>query len=150
MRGKQHPSRLFLGMIMRRTAFVVGLVTLALAWGWSASPKAQESPTASNRPDASSQQEPDRSPVDLALSPDGAWLVTANETSSSVSLVSVGDQKVLDEIAVGHHPAFIALCPDGQTVLVSCAHSGEVTVLNVASNRLKVLGSIPVGFEPCG
>jgi mono/diheme cytochrome c family protein len=76
--------------------------------------------------------------------------VTANETSDSVSLVSVRDQKVLDEIAVGQRPAYIALCPDGLTVLVSCEYSGEVVVLKVASNRLKVVGRIPVGFEPCG
>lgn len=132
---------------MQRMVFLACLVGLALAWGGNASPRAQEA-SGTNGP--SPKQEPDRSPVDLALSPDGSWLVTANETSDSVSLVSVRDQKVLDEIAVGHHPAYISPCPDGQTVLVSCEYSGEVVVLNVASDRLKRVGTIPIGFEPCG
>lgn len=138
---------------MQRMAFLVCLVTIALAWGGNSSPNAQESSPATDRaktdhPDPA--DETDRSPVDLALSPDGSWLVTANETSNSVSLVSVTDRKVLDELFIGEHPAFVALCPDGQTVLVSCEYSGEVAVLNVASNRLKRVGNIPVGFEPCG
>ena len=29
----------------------------------------------------------DRSPVDLVLSPDGEWLITANQTSHTLSLV---------------------------------------------------------------
>src|SRR5687768_2761538 len=131
---------------MQRMAFLVCLVTIALAWGGNSSPNAQESPAASDRPKTTAPnpaQEPDRSPVDLALSPDGAWLVTANETSNTISLVSVSDRKVLDEISIGEHPAFIAICPDAQTVLVSCEYSGEVAVLNVAANRLKVVGSIP-------
>ena len=36
----------------------------------------------------------DRSPVDLAIARHGKWLVTANETSNSVSLVNTRDGKV--------------------------------------------------------
>ena len=80
----------------------------------------------------------------------GAWLVTANQTSDSVSLVDLQKQKVLDEIPVGEHPAFLTLCPDGHTVLVSCEYAGTVVALNVEAGKLKVLGKIAVGFQPCG
>lgn len=92
----------------------------------------------------------DRSPVDLALSADGGWLVSANQTSDSVSLVATGDGRVLHEIQVGRRPAAIALTPDDRTVLVSGSYSGEVTVLQVAGGRLERIGSVLVGFEPHG
>src|SRR5438046_5090675 len=62
--------------------------------------------------------ESNRSPVDLVLGPNDAWVATVNQTSDTVSLVGVGGGRVLDEAAVGHHPVGIALAPDGKTLLV--------------------------------
>ena len=136
---------------MRRTAFLTGLNSLFLCWGLTAQPNAQEPPAAEN-PALNPAVKPDldRSPVDVALTCDGSCLVTANETSGSVSLVDLRGQKVLDEISVGDHPAFLAMCPDGETVLVSCEYSGEVVALRIESGRLKRLGAIRVGYQPCG
>lgn len=92
----------------------------------------------------------DRSPVDLALSPDQSWLVTANETSNSISLIRVSDGQVIDEAACGKHPADVVACPDGKTVLVTSEWSGEVIIFEVADDTLKRLATIDVGFEPCG
>lgn len=91
-----------------------------------------------------------RSPVDLALEPAGRWLVTANQTASSVSLIRVADGEVLDEIPCGTHPADVEITPDGSRILVSGAWSGEVSVLTVKQQKLEKLASIDVGFEPCG
>ena len=58
---------------MQRTAIGICLIALGLAWGGTAQPRAQE--PASNRDSQTAspaQQEPDRSPVDVALSPDGS------------------------------------------------------------------------------
>ena len=99
---------------------------------------------------AADSRESHRSPVDVVLSLDGSWLVTANQTSDSVSLVSVKSGRVLDEVGVGQHPSDVALTPDGQMVLVSAAWSGELTVLHVDGSKLTVAGSIHLGFEPCG
>src|SRR5262245_4735200 len=60
--------------------------------------------------------EHDRSPVDLVLGPGDAWLVAVNQTSDSVSLLRTSDGEILDEQPVGHHPAGIALSPDGKTI----------------------------------
>ncbi len=137
------------GGMMQRSAIGVCLLALALAWGGT--PKAQEPSLKSDSQSAGDhKQEPDRSPVDVALSPDGSWLVTANQTSGSVSLVDVRNQKIRDEISVGEHPAYIALCPDGETILVSCEYAGTVVVIDVKEGKLEIRGRIAVGFEPCG
>jgi YVTN family beta-propeller protein len=92
----------------------------------------------------------DRSPVDLVLGPDDAWLVTVNQSSDTVSLVRTSDGKVLDETPVGHHPVGIALAPDGKTLLVSGHYAGNVAVLEVRGEKLTKLGQIEVGFQPHG
>src|SRR4029453_1021792 len=99
---------------------------------------------------AAGAAEPDRSPVDLVLGPGDAWLVTANETAGTVSLVRTADGKVLDEQCVGDHPIGIALAPDGQTLLVSCHYSGEVAVIAVQGEKLAPKGTIDVGYPPHG
>ena len=43
----------------------------------------------------------DRSPVDLALSPDGRWLVTANQIANTVSLIDTDSGELVDEVACG-------------------------------------------------
>ncbi|MEX2174516.1 MAG: cytochrome c peroxidase [Pirellulaceae bacterium] len=92
--------------------------------------------------------EPDRSPVDLVLGPEGAWLATVNQTADTVSLVRTSDGKVLDEEPVGKHPIGIALAPDGKTLLVSNHHSGEITWLEAMGDQLNPCGTIQVGFQP--
>jgi YVTN family beta-propeller protein len=92
----------------------------------------------------------DRSPVDLVLGPAGDWLVTANQTSDTVSLVRTSDGKVLDEQPAGDHPLGIALAPDGKTLLVSAHHSGEVFLFEVQADKLARTAAIDVGFLPHG
>src|SRR5262249_20799052 len=101
-------------------------------------------------PSAASAAEKDRSPVDLALGPDESWLVTVNQSADSVSLVRPSDGRMLDEVAVGHHPVGIALVPGGSTLLVSGHYSGEVTLLEVRDGKLVKLGAIDVGYQPHG
>jgi YVTN family beta-propeller protein len=95
-------------------------------------------------------EELNRSPVDLVLGPGDAWLATVNQTSDTVSLVRTSDGKLLDEVAVGHHPVGIALAPDGKTLLVTGHYSGDLTLLELAGARLKKLGAIDAGHQPHG
>ncbi len=92
----------------------------------------------------------DRSPVDLVVGPDEAWIATANQTSDSVSLVSLSEGRVLDEQPVGHRPVAVARTSDGRRVIVSCRDSGELVVLSVEDGRLRRIESIEVGFHPHG
>lgn len=91
-----------------------------------------------------------RSPVDVALSPDQQWLVSANETSNSISLIRVADRKVVAEAACGAHPADVEFTPDGETILVSCEWSGDIELFEIVDDALKRRGTVYAGFEPCG
>ncbi len=93
---------------------------------------------------------PDRSPVDLVLSPDENWLVTANQTSHTLSLVDVDAGSVIDELAVGRRPTTLALLPGGFRVAVTCRDSGEVMVVDAGAQKLRVTATIPVGGQPWG
>lgn len=90
----------------------------------------------------------DRSPGDLALSPDGRWALTANRTSDSVSLVDLTGGKVVAEVAVGKHPYGIDW--RGRTAVVAAHHDDTVAVLDVVPPNLSLAATIPVGNEPRG
>lgn len=94
--------------------------------------------------------EVDRSPVDLALTADSSWLVTVNQTANSASLVRTSDGRVLDEVPVGKHPAAIVALPSGKQVLVSGSYSNELSLLEVADERLRTAATIRVPGEPHG
>ena len=100
--------------------------------------------------DATGSQSPHRSPVDLVLAEHGKWLVTANATSNSISLVDLAGGGVVSELACGGRPAAIALCLDNQHVLVSCSHSGEILIVGVGQRTLTRQASIQVGYQPTG
>lgn len=92
-----------------------------------------------------------RSPVDLVLAASGEWLVTANETNDSISLVETKNGKVLDELRVGAKPAYVERCLDDQHVLVSCTDGGQVVVVEVVDGRrLAARRTIDVGYHPVG
>lgn len=92
----------------------------------------------------------DRSPVDLALTPDGDWLVTANEIADSVSLIDAREGRLVDEIACGGHPADLVVAPDARTVLVTGSWSGDLSVLRIENSRLEKKATIPIGGEAWG
>ena len=91
-----------------------------------------------------------RSPVDVALARNAGYLVTANELSGSVSLLSVRTSQVIHEIPVGDSPAFIEFTDNEKFVLVSCTNSGEIVKLQIIGNRLVEVSRATVGYEPIG
>lgn len=93
----------------------------------------------------------DRSPLDLALSPDGRFALTANATSDTVSLVSLqAHGSVLREVKVGRRPFAVALSRPGTQAVVTNYRSNSVSVLAVSPSVLRVSATIPVGEEPRG
>jgi DNA-binding beta-propeller fold protein YncE len=96
--------------------------------------------------------EADRSPVDLALTADTRWVVTANQSASTVSLVDAAAGMVVHEVAVGKLPAGISLTPDEARVVVTCASDGSLWVLRLdaGSATLGHVGAVQLGFEPRG
>jgi YVTN family beta-propeller protein len=94
--------------------------------------------------------EPHRSPIALALSADGTRLVTANQTSGSVSLVDTTKGTVLDEIVTGDRPDAIAITPDGKTAVVTHWYGYDLAVLKIQDDALSIVRRFEVGPEPRG
>ncbi len=92
----------------------------------------------------------DRSPVALALTPDEKWLVTANQTSGTVSLVDVEAGAVAAEAPCGRLPSGIAITPNGRQALVTARETGELTIFDIAGGKLALAGQVRLGFEPRG
>jgi YVTN family beta-propeller protein len=99
---------------------------------------------------AARSAEPDRSPVALALSADGARLLTANQTSGTVSLIDTRAGKVIAEVPTGDKPAGVAIAKDGRRAAVTHWYGYDLAVLDVAPGGLKVVGRLEVGPEPRG
>ncbi|TWT59911.1 cytochrome c peroxidase [Rubinisphaera italica] len=91
-----------------------------------------------------------RSPVDVVLAKDESWLVTANETSDSITLVDLVSGNCIDELKCGGQPASIVLCLNGQHLLVSCTGSGEILLVQIDQSKLLKKATISVGYEPVG
>ena len=88
---------------------------------------------------------PDRSPVDVVLLSGGRWVVSANQTSGTVSLIDVEKSRVIDEVAVGTYPVALEVRRDGREVWVSCRDSGTVAKLALRSGRLEIVRQIQLG-----
>ncbi|MCA9265852.1 MAG: c-type cytochrome [Planctomycetales bacterium] len=99
---------------------------------------------------ASGQPEGHRSPVHVVLGPDEKWLVTANETTNSLSLIRLDAKSVVDELACGDRPAGLARCLDGEHLVVSCESSGDLWIVRVDQDRLHRVATIDVGYQPVG
>lgn len=92
--------------------------------------------------------DPDRSPGDLVLSPDGRWALSSNRGSASVSLVDLAEGKVVAEVGVGPHPYGIDW--RGKVGIVANFRDDTVSLLDVDPPTLRVSATIPVGNEPRG
>lgn len=92
----------------------------------------------------------DRSPVDLALSPDGRWLVTANQIANTVSLIDTQSGELVGETPCGDHPIDIAFTPDGGQVLLTAQWAGLLQSFEVSEGKLLHRGDLHLGFDPAG
>lgn len=118
---------------------------LVAAWVATALDVGHGSPPGTGGP-----MEPDRSPVDVAVFADGKWLVTANQTSHSVSLVDFDLGRPVQELPVGQRPEAVVVLPDGFQAVVSCSWSGTIEHLRLSQGRLQQVRSIYVGYWPVG
>ena len=89
-----------------------------------------------------------KTPVNLALAPDGKRLYVACEHGDSLVVVDVQASAVVREVAVGRRPHGVALAPDGTAIYVSNRFSRSLSVIDTST--LKVLREIPVGDDPHG
>lgn len=122
-----------------------GMILLVL---WPHSGNTDAPPARNDQPPT--QNERDRSPVDLAATPDGRFLLTANQGANSISMIDLHSGKVLQEVPCGDRPSAVAIDPAGKRVAVSDTFSGEVHLFALADKSLRSEGSLRLGYEPRG
>jgi cytochrome c peroxidase len=91
-----------------------------------------------------------RSPIDLAVVPGGRFVLTANHTANSVSLIDLKDRKIVLEKECGRKPAAVAVSRDGRRAAVSNLWSGTVRLFELSTGELKAAGEVAVGALPRG
>jgi YVTN family beta-propeller protein len=92
----------------------------------------------------------DRSPVDFIFTPDGQFLITANQTAATISVIRLDTGVVVNEVSVSRHPCGLALTPNGRRLLVTTSYGGELIAFDREGDRLKEVGKLRLGFEPHG
>jgi YVTN family beta-propeller protein len=88
------------------------------------------------------------SPLDLAVSDDGAWLYVTAEDSDLLLEVDLQEKRVARSIPVGGRPHSVVLSPDGTTAYVSNRWSHSVSIVDLP--RGEVTGELAVGSGPSG
>ncbi len=96
-----------------------------------------------------SADEPHRSPLALAISPDKTVCLTANYPAGTVTLVDLRECRILAELGVGSGPVDVAWV-DESTALVSLRNDDAVAVVKRDAARLSLLKTVVVGDEPGG
>ena len=89
-----------------------------------------------------------KTPLNMALSPDGEELYVACEASDSVIVVDVRFQAKVAEIPAGGQPTDISFHPNGKVAYVSNRLDDTVSVIDV--RRRTVTATLKVGDEPHG
>ena len=89
-----------------------------------------------------------KTPLNMALSPNGKELYVTCEAAHSVVVVDVKARRKVAEIQVGHHPTDVTFSPDGTRSYVSNRLDDTVSVIHVTAR--KAVETIPVGDEPHG
>ncbi|MFH0980510.1 MAG: multiheme c-type cytochrome [Planctomycetota bacterium] len=89
-----------------------------------------------------------KTPLNLALSPDGKELYVACEASNTVVVVEVATRQRVAEIETGGQPTDVTFSPDGARAYVTHRLDDSLAVVDTRTRR--VLRTIPVGDEPHG
>jgi uncharacterized protein (TIGR03437 family) len=76
------------------------------------------------------------SPVQIAITPNGATAYVANQGSNNVSVINTATRTVVGNVPVGTKPVGIAVTRDGSKVLVANRSSANISVISTASNTV--------------
>ena len=89
-----------------------------------------------------------KTPLNMALSPNGKEIYVACEASDTVVVVDAGTRAKIAEIEVGGQPTDVTFLPDGSRAYVSNRLDDTVSVIDTAARQ--VAATINVGDEPHG
>jgi YVTN family beta-propeller protein len=89
-----------------------------------------------------------RTPVNLALKPDGGELMVCDFDSDSISIVETANDEVGSSVLIGQHPAHGIVSLDNSRLYVSNFGSDSVAVYDIDLG--KRIATMPVGSHPDG
>jgi len=89
-----------------------------------------------------------KTPLNLALRPDGKEIYVTCEAAYTVAVVDPAARRKVAEIPVGGQPMDVCFSPDGQRAFVSNRLDDSVSIIDVLAR--KTVATIPVGDEPHG
>lgn len=107
-----------------------------------------KTPLLATAQDTSSSVTPKFSSSLIAITSDGALLLTVNPDSNSLTLVDTASGMVLKEILVGVDPRSVAVHPDGDIALVANHGSDTISIIDLTSQS--VVNTLNVGCRPAG
>jgi YVTN family beta-propeller protein len=87
-----------------------------------------------------------RSPVAVAVSPDGKTLYVSDKTAGCVTVIDVAAGKPVRDIPVPGEPNGLALSADGRTLYVAERKAHAVALIDTATGQ--ITARIPVGYWP--
>jgi len=87
-----------------------------------------------------------RSPLAVAVSPDGKTLYVSDKTAGCVVVLDAESGKKTREVAIAGEPNGLALAPDGKTLYVAQRKANSIALVDTAGGT--VAGHIPVGPWP--
>jgi YVTN family beta-propeller protein len=89
-----------------------------------------------------------RTPVSLALKPDGGELIVCDFDSDSISIVETGNNEVGNTALIGQHPTRAIVTLDNSRLYASNFGSDSVAVYDIDLGRR--IATLPVGSRPDG
>jgi len=89
-----------------------------------------------------------KTPLNLAIRPDGREIYVVCEAADSVAVIDVDRRAKIAEIPVGGNPADVAFSPDGRRAFVSNRLDDTVSVIDVSAR--KVVATLATHDEPHG
>jgi YVTN family beta-propeller protein len=89
---------------------------------------------------------PGDGPEDLALTPDGQFLVCVNYVSGTASIIDAERLFELGRVRVGERPTGVAMSPSGQRAFVVNSVSATVSVVDIA--RRRILATLSIDGTP--
>ncbi len=85
-------------------------------------------------------------PLDVALSENGHWLVSAN-ASGTLALIDCNLGIQVDDLSIGAKPTAIT-CTHDEAFLVTTLEDGYVIAVNILDGKLIIRKKMHLGFEP--
>ncbi len=89
-----------------------------------------------------------RSPIDIAVSPDGHRLYVTAQESGQLLIVDTGQGRVAGTIPLGQRPHSVILSRDGRTAYVSNQWANTISVIDLAKEE--IISELKPGDGPTG